>query len=137
MPYPLRMNLTTVKVSQLKAVSAVQADADYRRPRTEAKFQTAVELRCQIAYNAFNSYSARQAGDASVSSGHLTFRKSYLDDRGVTLKIGDKVTAVLDRGVTFRTVDFRLVQVRPAGHLPNPGLVIADFVDAREERSTP
>lgn len=137
MPYPLRMNLTSVKVSQLKAASAVQADPDYRRPRTETKFMAETELRCQVAYNAYNAYSPRQAGDASRSSGHLTFRKSYLDDKGVTLKIGDKVTAVLDRGVTFRTVDFRLVQVRPAGHLPNPGLVIADFVDAREERSVP
>lgn len=134
---PWRMNLSTVKIRQLKATTDLHDDPVFKSPRTTQKWAAEVQLRCQVEMNAYNAYSPNRTGDSKRSNGHLTFKKKYLDDKGVTLKNGDRITGILDKGATFTTTDFRIVQVRATGRLPNPTLIIAEFRDAREEKAAP
>ena len=137
MGLPARLNLTSIKVRQLKATADLHDDPVFGSPRTDKKWGAETELRCQLELHAYNSYAAKRSGNAQRSDGHATFRKAYLSKKGVTLKVGDRVTAIKDRGAVFTTTEFRITQVRPTGRLPNPLLVIAEFEHDREAKETP
>jgi len=130
------MNLTSIKVRQLKAAADVHVDTVFKSPQTAAKWDAEIELRCQLEIDAYNSYSARHSGSAERSSGHAVFRKSYLAKKGITLQVGDRITAVKDKGAAFTTTEFRILQVRPTGRLPNPTLILASFRHDAQTRET-
>ena len=132
------MNLTTVKIQQIKAVADVQTDEDFRQPRSGSVFASTIQtLRCQINYNSFRRRDASPTGDRDRTSGRLVFKKRYLAKKGVTLQKGDKVIAIRDIDKTDITVAWRISEVLPQAHLPTPGLIVARFERDREERDAP
>lgn len=134
---PARMNLTSIRIRQERATSALHDDPVYRAPRTEARWGAEIELRCQLELDAYNSFAATRSGSAERSSGHATFRKAHLDAKGVTLGVGDRITGILDRAGVFAATEFRVLQVRPTGRLRNPLLIIAEFRHDQQRRETP
>ena len=137
MSLPSRMNLTSVKIRQIRTAAQLVADADFEQARSGDEYGAEMTLRCQVYYNSFGRLSPTRTGDAEAASGRLVFSRRYLVTKGVTLKKGDKITAVTDRGTTFTTVAFRLIDVQPSGHLPNPGLMVAFFEHDQENRQSP
>ena len=134
---PVRMNLTSVKIRRQRATSALHDDPAFKAPRTAVQWDAEIVLRCQVEIDSWNSYAATHSGSAERSSGHLTFSKAYLDAKGIVLRVGDRITAVLDKGAAYTTTDFRVVQVRPTGRLPNPTLVIVAFTHDGESKGGP
>lgn len=137
MSFPIRMNLTSVRIRQRSALGAVHADPDFEAPRSGTLQGAEVTLRCQVEYNVFQRRRPTRTGDEEPVNGRLVFSRRYLDRQAVTLQKGDRVTGVRDRGLVFRAVNFRIIEVAPSGHLPNPGLVVAFFQHDREDRATP
>lgn len=128
------MNLSKVKIRQIQSVANALLDADFGRPRTSSEFQsTELTLACQVVISSHERLHPKQAGDPDRVAGHLVFRKRYLDGKA-TLRKGDKIVGILDKGTTYRTVDYRVTEVRPSGHLPNPTVIMVFFEHAKEER---
>lgn len=130
------MNLTTVRIRQLSAVGVVHDDADFEAPRSGVTQGAEVTLRCQVAYDTFERRAVAQGGDRDQGGGRLVFSNRYLARQGVTLQKGDRVTAVRN-GSTFRTVNFRITEVAPSAHLPDPNITVAFFSYDAEDRAVP
>lgn len=107
---PAVLNPVDIVVDQ-RSVATTAIDPDFDEPLGAAARGASITLRGQVNYGSASGHHERlvrsRTGDEAASSGHLLFRKKDLDDAGVTIGKGDRVSSIA--GVS---VDLEIIEVR-------------------------
>jgi len=123
------MNLLDIVIEQRDdSATGTIYDTDYGEPVLNEVLETAVTLQGQIKNDKDDRLSLGKTGDNSDSSGHLVFRKLYLEEQGITLKKGDLITSVA--GVDF---DAEIIEIRPKAPLGGQFLIVQVFFKQRTD----
>jgi hypothetical protein len=94
-------------------------DEDFREPSGARDFSEPIVLTPQVATRDFKELRASMTGDEERQDGHLTFRKSDLDEAGISLENGDRIVKMGDFDV-----DIMIDQVRPLAPLRGKFLLL-------------
>lgn len=133
MPTPRKYNPVDVEITQmilLGTPTGTPRDRDFDEPRSgqTKRYATTLALEAQIVYGSKDEKVVALTGDPGNTAGHLTFRKVDLDKSGIILAKGDKIKKIA--GVS---VDYKIVEVRPSGHLRRKANLLLAFFASNED----
>ena len=131
MAIPIRMNPVDITIKQLDvAKSNARRDPDFDEMihGQEKIYSTTISVRGQVCYQTKDEQEAALTGDPGNTDGHLTFRASDLARDGITLRKGDIIVDIAG----FPT-NYKIVEVRPQGHLRGRANLIMTFFVNNEE----
>jgi len=141
--WPMRWNPKPVKIRRLNRTASVGnslLDDDFGDVfgGVDIPLDGTIELQAQVAYKKRDERDFGLGGDALRADGHLAFTTDYLQDAGYNpfgstiLDKGDRIVEI--DGVT---VDYRIIEFRPGGHLKTAGntpiLFLAYFQSPMDE----
>jgi len=126
---PLRMSLVKVKISQLQ-INHTYIDPVFKEAGGRESYKE-VELEAQNNVNTMYRRTPSRTGDEVFSMGHLVFRKTYLKEKGVTIKRHDKITEIDGDKVNYDIVEIRNESALGGHNL----LTFAEYRDAKERAS--
>jgi len=133
---PFRINPVEIKIRHFDTVATV-IDEDFREELSGKVFESETTIKGQVNFRGkdLRNLTPTMGGDAEATSGYFVFKKSDLDDAGVALKKGDRITEIANE-----PMDIELTQIRFESPLRDPNgigeflLVYAEFEELREER---
>jgi len=126
---PMMMNLVEVKIARVR-LTHTTVDPVYKEVVGKEERNT-VTLQAQNK-TIMESYQYPSAsGDETNTSGHLVFKKKYLEEMNVSLKKGDKVVSIAGD-----TVDYDIIEVRSESALGGNNLLIFAVYGRAKERSS-
>lgn len=133
MAIPQRMNLVPVQIKQLDtvAIKTKRLDPDFDEPQAGQNkiYETVLDdLKAQIVYNKKDEREVALTGDPGTTVGHLCFRRKDLTSKGIILNKGDIITFI----ESF-AVNYKIIEVRPSGHLRGKANLILAFFEPNEE----
>ena len=123
MKYPKRMNLVNIEITPLVIDSRLM-DEDFREPSKTRTFGTPYTITGQINYRTLDRQEPTLTGDEGQSWGRIVFEQAYINSLSVRPKVGDLITKVA--GIT---VELKIVEDRPQGHLSGTKLIHYDFLE--------
>ena len=91
--------------------AGTQIDSIFDEPIAVEMRESSCTVQGQIRNDLDDRLKRTRTGDGSDSAGHVLFRKSDLDDAGVTLKKGDRITKIA--GVDFDVVIIEVTYKAP------------------------
>jgi len=117
-----------VLVQRDSSASGTIVDPDFDEPIGLVQTGSPVTIQGQINYGVGRNERLLRSrtGDIGGSSGHFVFRKTDLDDAGITLTKGDRVTSIA--GVT---VELEITEVRHES--PLRGAFLLTYADFEEQ----
>lgn len=120
----------------IQKVSTDQILDDFDEPITVTSFDDPVTLQGQANFGfpkgstgKFNRVARTSTGNEGMSFGHLVFRKSYLEEVGVTLSIGDIVVSIAGNAMNLE-----IIEVRQESPLNGQFLLTYALLDERHEQ---
>jgi hypothetical protein len=106
---------------------SVPSGAVQDHPSSKPQYSAAITLHAQIKYDRAKEVEMSRGGDAPRGDGHLLFHAPTLREAGITLKAGDRCTAIGDFAVEFYFID-----IVPMGHYDKPYFIKAVFTRRKQ-----
>jgi len=140
MSIPLRYNPVLIKVKALAKEGRIPTedrtvvDDVFKRPMGDKTYvgdghSSVVSFKAQVNYLRSMEQNPTRMGNAPLSDGHLTIRKSDYDLMDVKPDVGDLIIEIAGS-----TVLFEIIEKRPSGHLRGRSNLMMLYFDRPKEK---
>jgi len=126
---PQVMNTVKILMRSL-VVTATPIDDDFRAPAARKVLGAEVELWGQVNYGRTERIGRDTSGNVQESDGHLVFAAQHLTDMAFAPKVGDKITSIAERAVSYK-----VLEAREQAHLNGAGNTVHIFFAGDSEET--